>query len=82
MLYSPRRKRVGGDGMRLGRFVTSLALVLAVAGSTLAQVRRELAAHYPNASAQLFSSLDRTGLDAVHAQLDAWFGYGAPAGGD
>lgn len=52
------------------------------AGSTLTQVRRELAAHYPNAGAQLFSSHDRTGLDAAHAQLDQWFGYGStPAGG-
>ena len=50
------------------------------AASTLAQVRRELAAQYPNAGAQLFSSLDRSGLDAAHARLDAWFGFGDPAG--
>ncbi|HMV39771.1 ribosome biogenesis GTP-binding protein YihA/YsxC [Plasticicumulans sp.] len=50
------------------------------AASTLAQVRRELAAQYPNAGAQLFSSLDRSGLDAAHARLDAWFGFGDAAG--
>lgn len=45
------------------------------ATATLAQVRRELAAHWPNAGAQLFSSLSRSGLDEAQARLDAWFGY-------
>lgn len=45
--------------------------------ATLAAVRRELATAFPNASAQLFSSLDRTGLAEAQARLDAWFGFSA-----
>ena len=36
---------------------------------TLAQVRRELATHYPGATAQLFSSLKREGVDEATAEL-------------
>lgn len=44
---------------------------------TLAQARRDLQVAYPGATAQLFSSLKRTGLDEAHARIDAWFAAGA-----
>ncbi len=43
--------------------------------NTLLAVRKQLAAEYPHATVQLFSSLDRTGLDEAHAVLDRWLGY-------
>lgn len=42
----------------------------------LQQVRRRLEA-YPQASAQLFSAPQATGLEEAHARLDEWLGYGA-----
>lgn len=42
------------------------------ASSTLQQVRRELKANYPGATAQLFSSLDRQGVDEARALLVRW----------
>ncbi len=43
--------------------------------NTLAALRRELAAAYPTGvSAQLFSSLQRTGLGEAYAQLNLWLG--------
>ena len=39
---------------------------------TLAAVRKEIAALAPGASAQLFSSLARTGLDEARAQVATW----------
>lgn len=48
---------------------------------TLAAVRREIAALAPGSTAQLFSSLARTGLDEARAQVAHWLGIGsAPAG--
>ncbi len=52
---------------------------------TLAQVRRDLAAIYPGATAQLFSSLKRTGTAEAKAVIEEWAGGGqqkAPAKGD
>nr|WP_241988021.1 ribosome biogenesis GTP-binding protein YihA/YsxC [Dokdonella fugitiva] len=49
---------------------------------TLAAVRKELAAFAPDATAQLFSSLARTGLDEARARVAHWLGIGAaPADG-
>ena len=42
------------------------------AQNTLLTVRRELAALHPQASAQLFSALDGTGLEAARAFLAGW----------
>jgi GTP-binding protein len=39
---------------------------------TLAQVRRDLASVYPGATAQLFSSLKRTGTVEAQACIEAW----------
>lgn len=39
------------------------------AQSTLSQVRRDLATHYPNATAQLFSSLKREGIEEAASRL-------------
>ncbi len=44
-------------------------------GNVLQKVQRELAANYPNASAQLFSALKRSGLDEVRRVLDGWLGF-------
>lgn len=44
------------------------------ATSTLLQVRKALHALHPQASAQLFSALQKTGIDEAHAVLDGWFG--------
>jgi GTP-binding protein len=52
---------------------------------TLAQVRRDLAQAYPGASAQLFSSLKRTGTAEAQACIEAWAAakkQEAPAKGD
>ena len=46
------------------------------AQNTLLTVRRELAALHPQASAQLFSALDHTGLDEARALLAAWLELG------
>lgn len=45
------------------------------AANTLMTVRRTLGQRGLLASAQLFSSLDRVGVDEVHAVLDDWLGY-------
>lgn len=44
------------------------------AKTILLTVRRDLAAVHPAASVQLFSALNRDGLDEVHAVLDDWLG--------
>lgn len=49
------------------------------AAKTLAAVRRELAEHAPGASAQLFSSLKKTGLDEARALLAGWLAEPGPA---
>ncbi|MFA7388197.1 MAG: YihA family ribosome biogenesis GTP-binding protein, partial [Thiohalobacteraceae bacterium] len=46
------------------------------AQNTLLTVRRELAALHPQASAQLFSALDGTGLEEARALLAAWLELG------
>ena len=43
------------------------------ASSTLLKVRAALQQINPGFSAQLFSSLKRTGIDEAHAKLDEWF---------
>ncbi|RFA30163.1 YihA family ribosome biogenesis GTP-binding protein [Alkalilimnicola ehrlichii] len=45
--------------------------------ATLQKVRSTLRNDYPHVSAQLFSSLKRTGIEEAHAQLDKWFGFDA-----
>src|SRR5690606_20775791 len=42
------------------------------AQNALLKARRELAA-YPDTTIQLFSSLNRSGVDALEARLDEWF---------
>ena len=51
------------------------------AGSTLLVVRRELSAWGPQVTAQLFSSLKKTGIEEVEAVVGAWLGLeaGVPA---
>lgn len=50
--------------------------------NTLAALRRELAVAYPTGvGAQLFSSLQRTGLDEAYAQLNLWLGMEPLLGG-
>lgn len=44
------------------------------AAGTLLKVRGELLRMDPAFSAQLFSSLKRSGIDDAHAKLDEWFG--------
>lgn len=53
------------------------------AGSTLLAVRRELGAWGPLVTAQLFSSLKKTGVEEVEAVVGRWLGVGedATAGG-
>ena len=51
---------------------------------TLAQTRKDLAAAYPGASAQLFSSLKRTGTDTAQERIESWvkaYKQDAPAKG-
>ncbi|MCP5157850.1 MAG: YihA family ribosome biogenesis GTP-binding protein [Gammaproteobacteria bacterium] len=45
------------------------------AQSTLQQVRKALRTAYPQATLQLFSATTRQGVEAAHAQMDAWLGY-------
>jgi GTP-binding protein len=45
------------------------------ARSTLLTARGALKELHPDASVQLFSSLNRDGLDELHAVLDAWMGF-------
>jgi len=45
--------------------------------ATLQIVQRQLAAGYPQASLQLFSAIEGTGLDEAHARLDEWLDYTA-----
>ncbi len=47
------------------------------AKNTLLKVQRELDAQYPGATAQTFSSLKKTGLEALWTKLDEWFEYQA-----
>jgi GTP-binding protein len=52
---------------------------------TLTQVRRDLLLVYPGATAQLFSSLKRTGREEAQACIEAWVEthkQKAPAKGD
>lgn len=46
------------------------------AQNTLLKVRRELTGLYPQASVQLFSAVDGTGLDAARALLTTWLELG------
>ena len=46
---------------------------------TLAAVRKALAAEFPQASAQLFSSLAKSGLDEARGTVGGWLGLGAEA---
>ena len=50
------------------------------ASQTLLQVRRHVAHYGDRVSVQLFSSLNREGVDQAHARLDAWFGLDARTG--
>ncbi|GAB6035105.1 ribosome biogenesis GTP-binding protein YihA/YsxC [Galenea microaerophila] len=45
------------------------------AKSTLLKLQNQLKADYPHATAQLFSSLKRTGLEQVYQKLDSWMDY-------
>jgi GTP-binding protein len=45
------------------------------AKTTLLAVRKELSGLHPDASAQLFSALNREGLDELHAVLDVWMDF-------
>lgn len=45
---------------------------------TLSAVRKELVDHYPNGSAQLFSSTAKTGLDEARSLVAGWLGLGRP----
>lgn len=45
---------------------------------TLAAVRKALAADFPQASAQLFSSLAKSGLDEARSVVAGWLGLGEP----
>ncbi|HXH01795.1 MAG TPA: ribosome biogenesis GTP-binding protein YihA/YsxC [Candidatus Competibacteraceae bacterium] len=47
------------------------------ASATLLTVRKALAQDYPQTSVQLFSSLNRLGLEEAQARLDEWFGFDA-----
>ncbi len=46
--------------------------------STLQQVQRTLKADYPQTSSQLFSALNRLGIEDAHTRLDEWLGYQEP----
>jgi len=46
------------------------------AGNALQKVKKELAANYPLATAQLFSSLNRRGVDEARAKLAGWLELG------
>ncbi|QCU89148.1 ribosome biogenesis GTP-binding protein YihA/YsxC [Thiomicrorhabdus sediminis] len=48
------------------------------AKAQLMQLKKMLKAEYPHASAQLFSSLKKDGLDQVWQQLDTWMEYERP----
>jgi GTP-binding protein len=50
------------------------------AGSTLQQVRNSLKADYPLVTVQLFSSLDKQGVDQARAQLARWLEIDGTAG--
>lgn len=43
------------------------------AKNALMQLQRTLDQNYPGCTAQLFSSLKRTGIDEAHAMLDRWY---------
>ena len=45
------------------------------AGSTLLAVRKHIASVVPQATAQLFSSLKKTGVDEARAVIGGWLGY-------
>ncbi len=45
------------------------------ANATLLKLKKQLKEQYPHATAQLFSSLKRTGLDQAWNKLDEWFEY-------
>ena len=47
------------------------------AQTALRHVQATLGTDYPQASAQLFSALNRQGVTEVHARLDEWLGYSA-----
>lgn len=48
------------------------------AQANLLKLKKELAENYPHATAQLFSSLKRQGLDTVWQKLDIWMDYERP----
>ena len=48
------------------------------AQSQLLSLQKMLKENYPHASAQLFSSLNRDGLNKVWTQLDTWMKYERP----
>lgn len=48
------------------------------AKASLLKLRKMLKEEYPHATAQLFSSLKRDGLDEVWQKLDQWFEYEKP----
>lgn len=49
------------------------------AKNTLLEVRKQLATLHPDASVQLFSSLNRDGVEQVQAVLDDWLGIAGEA---
>ncbi len=49
------------------------------AKNALLDVRKQLAALHPDASVQLFSSLNRDGVEQVQAVLDDWLGFAEEA---
>jgi GTP-binding protein len=49
-------------------------LKFGAAKNTLLQVQKELNNAQTSVSVQLFSALQKTGIDEVHARLDSWFG--------
>ena len=55
-----------------GHETISSGELAAFGGTTSAQVRKDLARIYPGATAQLFSSLKRTGTAEALACIEAW----------
>lgn len=69
---------VSGLGIALHILLTkSDKLTRGPAQAALLQVRKAIAA-LPNASAQLFSSVAKTGVDEARAVLDGWYAGGTP----
>lgn len=53
-------------------------LKFGAAKNTLLQVQRELSQREIPITAQLFSALNKTGIDEIHAVLDNWFEFTTP----